>query len=236
MAQGSHAGAHDRRSYEQFCPLARAMDVLGERWTLLLVRELLVAPMRFSDLRAHLDGIGSALLTQRLRDLERAGLVERAELPPPAARTVYQLTERGRALEPVIYELARFGLPYLDVPTEEQPLHPHLLPHGLKTLVIAEALPRRALVLHLAFDEGDFTMHVAPPTRTADRAGRRRAGRSRAGRRHNPRIRRRRGVGAPRRAVVRGSARARTARDRRRRARRGRGARLRLFLTRDISR
>ncbi len=160
---GQAADARERRSYEQFCPLARALDVLGERWTLLLVRELLVGPMRFSDLRAHLPGMGPALLTQRLRDLEASGLVQRTELPPPAARTVYELTDRGRTLEPVVYEFARFGLPYLDMPTEEQPLSPHLLPHGLKTLVVAEALPRRAFVVHLALDEGDFTMRVAPP-------------------------------------------------------------------------
>jgi DNA-binding HxlR family transcriptional regulator len=159
---GSAAEAHERRSYEQFCPLARALDVLGERWTLLLVRELLAGPQRFSDLRAHLPGIGPALLTQRLRDLEAAGLVQRAELPPPAARTVYELTERGRSLEAVIYEFARFGLPYLDMPTKERPLAPHLLPHGLKTLVVAEALPRRAFVVHLALDEGDFAMRVSP--------------------------------------------------------------------------
>jgi len=155
--------ARSRRSYEQFCPLARALDVVGERWTLLIVRELLLGPQRFSDLRARLPGIAPALLTQRLRDLEAASLVQRTELPPPAARTVYELSERGRALEPVIYELARFGLPYLDMPTDDQPLAPHLLPHGLKTLVVAEALPRRAFVAHLALDEGDFVMRVAPP-------------------------------------------------------------------------
>src|SRR2546421_5058094 len=99
----SAADTHARRSYEQFCPLARALDVLGERWTLLVVRELLLGPRRFSDLRAHLPGIAPALLTQRLRDLEAAGLVRRAELPPPAARTVYELTERGRGLDAVVY-------------------------------------------------------------------------------------------------------------------------------------
>jgi DNA-binding HxlR family transcriptional regulator len=159
----SAADARARRSYAQFCPLARALDILGERWTLLVVRELLLGPQRFSDLRTHLPGIAPALLTQRLRDLEAADLVRRAELPPPAARTVYELTERGRALDAVIYELARFGLPYLDMPSEEQPLAPHLLPHGLKTLVAAEALPRRAFVAHLVFDEGDFVMRVAAP-------------------------------------------------------------------------
>ncbi len=111
---------------------------------------------------AHLEGIAPALLAQRLRDLRRAGIVQRTDLPPPAARTVYELTERGRGLEPVIYELARFGIPYLDMPTDEQPLQPHLLPHGLKTLVLVEALPRRAFVVHLVLDEGAFTMRVAP--------------------------------------------------------------------------
>jgi DNA-binding HxlR family transcriptional regulator len=155
--------AHERRSYDQFCPLARTLDVIGERWTLLVVRELLVSPLRFSDLRRRLPGIGPALLTQRLRDLERAGLVRRAELPPPAARIVYELTTDGRALEPVVYEIARFGLRYLDMPTEEQPMPPHLLVNGVKMLVVTEALPRRAFVVHLAFAEGDFTVRVAPP-------------------------------------------------------------------------
>jgi DNA-binding HxlR family transcriptional regulator len=155
--------AHDRRSYAQFCPLARTLDLLGERWTLLIVRELFVGPMRYSDLRGHLPGIGPALLTQRLRDLEAAGFVQRTDLPPPAARTVYELSPRGRELEPVVYEIARFGLPYLDMPTEAQPLPTHLIPTGIKTMVLVEALPRRAFVIHLALDEGDFTMRIAPP-------------------------------------------------------------------------
>jgi hypothetical protein len=98
-----------------------------------------------------------------LRDLEDAGLIERTDLPPPAARTVYTLTDRGHALEGVVYELARFGIPFLDLPTEEQPLHPHLLGHGIKTMLQIEALPRRAFMLHLVLDEGNFTVQITAP-------------------------------------------------------------------------
>ncbi len=102
------------RSYAQFCPVARALDVVGDRWALLIVRELLVSPCRFTDLRRGLPGIASNLLAERLRALDHAGIVERANLPPPAASTVYQLTERGHALRTVLFELARWGAPMLD--------------------------------------------------------------------------------------------------------------------------
>ena len=99
-----------RRSYNQFCPLASTLDLVGERWTLLVVRELLTGPKRYTDLRAGLPGIATDLLGRRVRDLEQAGLVRRTELPPPAASVVYELTDRGRELEPVLLALARFGL------------------------------------------------------------------------------------------------------------------------------
>jgi DNA-binding HxlR family transcriptional regulator len=99
-----------KRSYEQHCPLACALDVLGERWTLLVVRDLLAGPKRYTDLHRGLPGLATDLLTERLRALEGAGVVRRRELPPPAAATVYELTERGRELEQPIIALARFGL------------------------------------------------------------------------------------------------------------------------------
>lgn len=101
------------RSYAQFCPIALALDVVGERWALLIVRELLIRPARFTDLRRGLPGIASNLLTERLRSLEEAGIVERDDLPPPAASAVYQLTERGYALRHVLRELAMWGAPML---------------------------------------------------------------------------------------------------------------------------
>lgn len=97
------------RSYDQFCTIACALDVLGERWTLLVVRELMLGPRRFVDLLDGLPGIGPNLLTARLRALESEGLLRRGTLPPPAGSAVYQLTEAGRALEPVLVELGRWG-------------------------------------------------------------------------------------------------------------------------------
>jgi DNA-binding HxlR family transcriptional regulator len=98
------------RSYEQYCAVAKALDLIGERWTLLVLRDLVhLGPRRFSDLRDGLPGIGANLLTQRLRRLEREGLVSRRRLPSPAASVVYELTELGAALEPTIIELGRWG-------------------------------------------------------------------------------------------------------------------------------
>ena len=119
-----------RRSYEQTCSLAFGLDVLGERWTLLLVRELLLGPQRFSDLLDSLDGIGPNTLATRLRGMESNGVVTKRRLPPPAASTVYELTERGRALEPVLVEMARWGRALL--PAEPDELHPGWVAFALK--------------------------------------------------------------------------------------------------------
>jgi DNA-binding HxlR family transcriptional regulator/putative sterol carrier protein len=96
--------------YRQYCPLARALDVVGDRWTLLIVRELVPGPRRFTDLIEGLPGISRNLLTVRLRDLERDGIVARQELPPPAARQVYELTEDGRALARAVGPLIGWGV------------------------------------------------------------------------------------------------------------------------------
>jgi DNA-binding HxlR family transcriptional regulator/putative sterol carrier protein len=98
-----------RRTYDQHCALAHGLDVLGERWTLLVIRELLLGPQRFSDLEGSLIGIGPNMLAARLRQMENDGLIEKRRLPPPASSTVYTLTGRGAALEPVIIELGRWG-------------------------------------------------------------------------------------------------------------------------------
>jgi DNA-binding HxlR family transcriptional regulator len=100
-----------RKTYKQNCPLARGLDVLGERWTLLILRELLGGARRYSDLRAALPGIATNLLADRLRELEESGIVDRTELPPPVARTVYTLSEDGwRKVPRIIQAIARFGL------------------------------------------------------------------------------------------------------------------------------
>ncbi|HEX5147064.1 MAG TPA: winged helix-turn-helix transcriptional regulator [Conexibacter sp.] len=98
-----------KRSYGDACGIARALDVVGERWALMVVRELLLGPKRFTDLRAGLPHVSPDVLAQRLRDLEHAGVVEHRRLPPPYASQIYELTARGRALEPVLIELGRWG-------------------------------------------------------------------------------------------------------------------------------
>jgi DNA-binding HxlR family transcriptional regulator len=162
----SHMGS---RSYAQFCPVSRALDLLGERWSLLIVRQLLIEPHRYTDLAERLSGISPTVLRDRLRDLEAAGIVRRAELPPPAARTVYELTDRGRALEPVLYEMARWGLPLLDTPSDDEPMLPFLVGMGLKTFVRTEALPDGAMTIGLDLDEGAHAIDILPPEDTSGR-------------------------------------------------------------------
>jgi DNA-binding HxlR family transcriptional regulator len=105
-----------KRNYDQYCAIARALEVVGDRWTLLLVRELLTDPKRHTDLRAGLPGIATNVLGDRLQLLQQAGLLRRATLAPPAASTVYELTDRGRQLKPVLLALAGWGLPLLGSP------------------------------------------------------------------------------------------------------------------------
>jgi DNA-binding HxlR family transcriptional regulator len=97
------------RTYCDGCAAAHALDLVGERWALLVIRELLLGPKRFTDLRAGLPGASPNVLAQRLRELEQAGVVRRRKLPPPAASRVYELTDWGMELEPVIVRLGRWG-------------------------------------------------------------------------------------------------------------------------------
>lgn len=108
------------RSYHQRCGLAHALDLLGERWTLLVIRELSLGPKRFRDLLANLPGVGTNLLAARLKRLEAADVIRKATLPPPAGVQVYELTERGEALQPALESLALWGFPLLpdDTSTE----------------------------------------------------------------------------------------------------------------------
>lgn len=107
-----------RRSYDQHCAIARALDAVGDRWALLIVRELLAGPRRYTDLHTELPGVSTDILANRLKDLERESVVTRRRLPPPASASVYELTGRGRALLPVLTALAAWGAPSL---TERRP-------------------------------------------------------------------------------------------------------------------
>jgi DNA-binding HxlR family transcriptional regulator len=121
------------RSYGDPCGIARALDVIGERWGLLIVRELLLGPKRFTDLRAGLPHIGPDVLAQRLRELEQDGVIRRAKLPPPAGSRVYELTEWGQKLEPVVLGLGRWGS-QAPFPPGDGVLGPDALVLALKTL------------------------------------------------------------------------------------------------------
>jgi DNA-binding HxlR family transcriptional regulator/putative sterol carrier protein len=101
------------RSYQQYCPLARAMDVVGDRWTMLILRELFFAPKRFTDLETRLDGIAPNLLSRRLKELEARGLVRRRRLDPPAAATVYEATPQAQGLRTAMLELSKWGIQFL---------------------------------------------------------------------------------------------------------------------------
>ena len=104
------------KRYDQYCPIAHALGAVGERWTLLVVRDLMNGPKRYTDLAASLPGIGTNILALRLKELEESGLVEKRKLPPPAASTVYELTSYGHDLRPVLHELARWGARSLGPP------------------------------------------------------------------------------------------------------------------------
>ncbi len=108
---------------EQYCPIARALDVLGDRWTLPILRELSFGDQRFTDLREHLPGIAPTMLTQRLRELTDQGLVTTRPTESPR-RSMYTLTERGRSAAPVLRELARWGMPLLERPQAGQSMRP----------------------------------------------------------------------------------------------------------------
>ncbi|MET9481255.1 helix-turn-helix domain-containing protein [Streptomyces sp. NPDC006638] len=152
-----------RRSYDQYCSAARALDAVGDRWTLLIVRELLAGPRRYTDLHADLPGVSTDVLASRLKDMERDELATRRKLPPPSAAVVYELTERGRGLLPVLTALARWGAPALEErrPTDAVrahwfavPLMPVLAACGAGAGAGAEG------VVEVRLDEGVFHVRL----------------------------------------------------------------------------
>jgi DNA-binding HxlR family transcriptional regulator len=137
------------KRYDQYCPIACSLGLIGERWTLLVVRELMHGPKRYTDLVDGLHGIGTNILAARLKALEAAGLVERRKLPPPAASNVYELTPTGQGLRPVLHELARFGARLMGPPPVDA-LDPGWLVDALD-LALSPISP----VGRLAFQIGD---------------------------------------------------------------------------------
>lgn len=162
-----------RRTYDQYCTVAHALDVLGERWTLLLIRELLLGPRRFSDLQDGLPGIGTNILSTRLKALEADGIVRRTKLPPPAGSTVYELTELGRRLEPTLTELARWGSRILGPPHPDEHRSFRWLLSGIKATFDPAAAAGVSDVYELRIDgeafwvsteDGSIDVGVGPAT------------------------------------------------------------------------
>jgi DNA-binding HxlR family transcriptional regulator len=147
--------------YPQFCPLARAAEVVGERWTLLIVRELLLGPKRFSDLRGPLCGVSSSVLADRLGRLEARGVVSRRTLPAPAPATIYELSEAGRALAPAVLELARWGMRFLGPREAGDRVEPAWLVLGLQTLVAPGPTPSHRFNLTALGEDSHAELHVA---------------------------------------------------------------------------
>src|ERR687887_330707 len=130
-----------KRAYDQYCPIAHALDLVGERWSLLVVRELMHGPKRYTDLAERLPRIGTNILASRLRDLEENGIITKRTLPPPAASRVYELTDYGRELRTVMRDLALWGARSLGPPTDEDELFPGWLENAVDT-VLGPIAPR----------------------------------------------------------------------------------------------
>ena len=152
--------ATTKRTYGDRCGVARALDIVGERWALLVVRELLLGPKRFTDLRTGLPHVGPDILAQRLRELEQSGIVRRGTLPPPAASRIYELTERGAQLEPIVVALGRFGS-VAPFPPGDAQIGVDALAIALKTLFAPDAADGLDATYELRLGEDRFRVRVA---------------------------------------------------------------------------
>ena len=149
-----------RRTYDDACAAAHALDLVGERWALLVVRELLLGPKRFTDLRAGMPAASPNVLSQRLRDLEASGVVRRRRLAPPAGSRVYELTEWGRELGPLVHELARWGSRSPALP-RGGPLSADALALAIRTRFDASAAPGLRAEITLELGEDCLAVSVA---------------------------------------------------------------------------
>lgn len=146
--------------YAQFCPLTRAVEILGERWTILIARELFLGPKRFSDLKSALNGVSPSVLADRLARLEERGIVLRRELPPPAASNVYELDEAGRAMKPLLVELTRWGLRFLGSAGPGDHIRPEWLLLGLQVFARPKDSADIGARLHVRTDDEQLDLYV----------------------------------------------------------------------------
>jgi DNA-binding HxlR family transcriptional regulator/putative sterol carrier protein len=148
-----------RRKYGEGCAVSHALDVIGERWALVVVRELLLGPKRFTDLRAGMPGASPDVLAQRLRELTVAGVVRQRKLPPPAGSQVYELTEWGAELEPVVTHLGRWGSRSPSMPYDADRSTDSLV-LSLRALFDREAAQGFSATIALRLGEDDFSIEV----------------------------------------------------------------------------
>jgi DNA-binding HxlR family transcriptional regulator/putative sterol carrier protein len=153
-----------RRTYDQYCSLARALEIVGERWTLLVVRELLPGPRRYSDLLEGLPGIGGNVLSARLKSLQAAGVIRRTRLPAPAASVVYELTEVGERLQPALLALSRWGMAFLGAPRPGDRFRPSWVLLGMRATFDAEAAAGVSETYELHIDGETFHARVEDGT------------------------------------------------------------------------
>src|SRR5919201_5148907 len=148
------------RKFDQYCPMAHALSLVGERWSLLIARELLHGPKRYTDLANGLPGIGTNILAARLRELEDCGIVQKRRLPPPAASTVYELTEYGVGLKEALYALARWGARTIGPPGPDDELYPEWGVNAMSALFNPEAARGLTETYVLVVDGDAFTARV----------------------------------------------------------------------------
>ena len=145
------------KSYRQFCGVAKALDCVGERWTLLIVRDLLLGPRRYSDLQRGLPGITTNLLALRLKQMREAGLVDHRQLPAPAAVGIYELTEMGRELESAILALGKFGAQFMQEPSPQDRLDSRWAMLSLKRRYTGSLLNAK---IEVRLDERDYALWI----------------------------------------------------------------------------
>ena len=149
------------RTYNEYCGVAHALDLVGERWALLVVRELTLGPKRFTDLREGLPGIATNVLSNRLRQLERDGVITRRRLPPPAPTQVYELSGYGRELVPIMLALGRWGASTLGPRAPEQALRPEWLAVALQAFFRPEAAGGLRARIRLEVEGAEFLLAFA---------------------------------------------------------------------------
>jgi DNA-binding HxlR family transcriptional regulator len=157
------------KHYAQYCPVAHALELVGERWSLLIIRELITGPKRYTDLGAALPGIGTNILAARLKDLERVGVVQKRQLPPPAAAKVYELTPYGEELREPLYALGRWGARSLGPPRPDDRLAPGWLVNAVRATCTGGCLPEKVVELHVddeavtaRFEDGELIVDREP--------------------------------------------------------------------------